>query len=110
EPVVADRAIGRELAALDLAIFADDERDGVALLVTRHGALRYEQRIAANTLFDSHAHEHARQELVLGVRYDRAQGDRARRLIDGDIGELQRALLVVVAAILEDDRDLRFLR
>lgn len=53
------------------------------------------------------AHEHARQQHALLVREDRADRDRARRLVDRDIAELQLAPLRVRLAVLENQRDLR---
>ena len=45
QPRVADRAIGDELAALDLVRLVDDERDRLAVLIAGDRALRHEDRL-----------------------------------------------------------------
>src|SRR3569833_145801 len=105
KPEIADRAIRDEHARLDLTVGADDHRGRVALRIARHALLRREDRILRDRLVQLCAHVHARQQRLVGVRELRPQRHGAGRLVDGDLRELERAVVLVRRAIAEDELD-----
>src|SRR6185312_5443403 len=100
DPLVSDRALGDELAQLDLVIRSDDEGRGVTLLIMGDSELR-EQEGHAVPLLDLLAHEHSREQGLVGVWEQSPQSHGPRRLIHGDIRELQFARQLIMAAVLE---------
>ncbi len=58
-------------------------------LASRVILLRGEDRVVHDAFIDARADEHPRQQDVLRVGEDSAQGHRAGRFIDGDFGERQ---------------------
>src|SRR5262245_3193069 len=107
DPLVTEGARRPDHAHADLVVRIHDERGGLPLRVVRHADLGHEDRVVAHPLFDPGADEHPGQQHVLRIRKDGAHGHRARPLVDGDVGELQRPLLRVLRSVFEDERHLR---
>src|SRR5512133_1912131 len=107
EPRVADGAVGHELPPLDLLVGGDHERGRQPLLIARDAHLRDEERLRVHALVEPRADEHAGHELALRVREERAERDRPRARIDGDVGELERAGEAVLLAVLGHEPHLR---
>ncbi|CAM2149705.1 hypothetical protein PT2222_220009 [Paraburkholderia tropica] len=68
--------------------------------------LRHQNRALVHALIDDRMQIFARQQQLLGIRHDHAQGDGARGLIDAHARELQRAFVRVGRAVFERDLDL----
>src|SRR5262245_50976427 len=93
DPLVTEGAHRPDHAHADLVVQIHDEHSDLPLRVVRHANLGHEDRVVAHPLFDPGADEHPGQQHVLRIRKDGAHGHRARPLVDGDVGELQRPLL-----------------
>ncbi|MNF57032.1 hypothetical protein D3C84_385440 [compost metagenome] len=105
QPLVADGAAGLELTQFDLVVRADDQRGRCAFEVTGHALLRGQDRRAVHTSLQLRVDEHARQQGVVRVGEHGAQGHGTGGLVNRDFGELQLALLLVLAAVLKGQLD-----
>ena len=109
EPLVADGAVGLDVAELDLIARADEENAGLPPRIAHDALLRHEDALVSDAFLDMGGDEHAGKEKGLGIGKDGAEDDRAGALIDGDFAELERARLFVGRAILQGERDGGFL-
>ena len=81
---------------------ADHQRIG-ADRVALHRLLWDQVHVALLAESDRQRHIHARQQFVLRIGYQRAQIHRAGGRVHGHIGEIQRAGLIVTAAVGQGD-------
>ena len=105
QPLVAHAAVGLQGAQFDLVLGVDHHRRRLAALVARHAALRHQQALAGHAVDQAGAHEHARQQPAVGIGKHRPQRDRTRARIHRDFRELQLALLLVLRAVFQRQRD-----
>ena len=99
DPVGADPAAGHHVARPGGV--AHDDVDELASERLLHGRLRHEHGVVAGGAEEARAHELAGQDAPLGVAELGAQPERARRLVDAQVGEVDAALLVERAAVGE---------
>src|SRR5262245_65430988 len=79
---VADPGADRDLALLDRIVVVEHEQITSALVAAERG-IRYQQRLLLVGGANSHAHEIARHQHLLGIRQDGADGKRSGRPVEG---------------------------
>ncbi len=80
--------------------------DGRAVVLPEDGDLGHQQGVFPHALVNVGLDVHARQQVAVRVRHLHAHRDRAHRLVDGDLGELEDALFIEGLAVLEEETDL----
>src|SRR5215510_13245398 len=101
---VADPGADRDLALLDGIVVVEHEQITSALVAAERG-IRYQQRLLLVGGANSHAHEIARRQHLLGIRQDGADGKRSGRPVDGGRNVVQRAPIRISLVGLQPDFD-----
>ena len=100
-------AVGDDLAPLGLVARPDHIHERIAADVALHRLLRHQEAPLVDRLGEKRPDEHAGQQHALRIGEARAQRHRAGALVDDHLGELDRARVAVVAAVLELQAHLR---
>src|SRR5262249_27717523 len=89
EPVGADGSVGLDHPKLGHIVLADDDERRTPALVTADRALRDEHAARLDALRHLAADEHSREEQMLRIGEDGADGLRSRCRVDRHVGEAE---------------------